>query len=381
MKFTKEELGFIKLYAKVSDTTSEYSDLIALKPLEKDLLFYQFTKNIKMFTILKDKVDGYVNNIFNSGDINQLLQKSKKKVDITLNGSKLSFGTSSQYTLYNHDLDVSSLPVDNYIEQINTLESKEVYNIPSFINFKGFDFYKLQDDDLLNTICHHDGHWIISDKDNALILKSGFSYDKPFFINGDITKVVSDVLLEEDGSLNVYMLEDIEHLLIKTRDTYIFVPIGFLPPTPDFRQYAKEIYYNPNIMIKVDSECVKESLSRISTAASKKYGYGRIFIKFEDRRIKLESKDIFLLDTSSFAKLDSIKAHGIEYIDAQVPNDIIGYDFSVDSSNLNKIIANHPSANIYISFFQDKDKKQFGISICPEFENYIVVVRKLLLGD
>jgi hypothetical protein len=351
MIFTKQELEFLTLFQLCADPKDVIGRNFQIKKIKKDTIrFFQTNNNAIIYKDVNAvDVEDFCCN-YPTDKIVQLVKSCSENEKITFKKSSIKMGNRSEYKFEQINYDVSSdeKMVENesidFKNTIHLVDLEKINVIKSYIgNDSGFDAVSLTNN-----------YFVATNKTDADgFIKTSNNYDKRLFLSKLMVGIISSFKIKE---LDLYT-DDKKYVFIHN-DTCIIIPLGdYKIPDYFIEKYKK--FYKFDDKLKVNKSELLIALNRINIF-SKDNIHTRIFLTFEDNKIKIESKD---------------KNYAIEIIKADIDKNLIGHYFITSASHLINSIAN---INSDIVTFQIKpDKNEVAFSIWQENEERFFIHRTL----
>jgi len=321
MRFTKEELQFLEIYAIGADSKIEFHDkvqIIANK--EKNTVkFTQMSDQINFVTEIPKQVDKDFEIIIPIVQLNNLLKLSGSE-EIELTEDKIKLGDGSTYELSKYDFSYTN--IEDIINNLNDQKTEHVYKVNDLekLNFVKNYMGEFEIDKALNTIALINNHFVASDRRNVIgAVKSNNNIDNKVYLSEKTVKLLS-----------ICKLSTIE---LSFYDGYYTFELGGVKVIVNIIPYILPDIFDENISkkymhpyeVSIDKKELNEALKRIKVVASSNND-GRIYITFKENILVIESKEEYA-------------GYAIEKVQADVPAKVVGQEIIVSIHFLMSIIS------------------------------------------
>ena len=287
MKFTKESLSFLGIYAKCADTKQAQNDKFQIKAstVEKSVTFSQFSDSAIVITKLDTDVDVDFTGIYPIGQFLALIQSVPNDAMLDIKSDGIYFN-NNKYEFEKFSLEASFADTEKFIELI-ALDGESI---------KVTDFSKTKsslignDDMGFVSILNENFVSSISGDTITCSYKTGNEKDSAFFIPKLAVTLCNEAKLES-ATFYKRTLGD---------NDFYFVALGKTNIIFQHKDYNKDILglfteetkamYDHEYRIRIKKDSLKDALNRIKVFSSKNI-YSRIYCATTNNQFKVESKE------------------------------------------------------------------------------------------
>ena len=347
MRFTKQQLNFLEVFAMVSNTKAFLNDKVNIQTKDNKVYFSQNTDNVKLIQVLE--VQGQTDQINVTYLTNQLSAMVKSCQDddvISISAEGIKFGKNSEYKFESYDvsiddpntiLNMAAAPEKSYalgnFEKINTIK-----------NF-------ISSDENFNCISLQDNNFISYNGQVIAISTSTNDIKELLYLPSVFFNIIDKLKIKE---VNLALLQNGEYYNFKSNDLNIFLSIKEYGIPYVFSSEIKSEYDHP-YSVECNKKEILKALNRIKII-SQSNPETRVYVQFTNNKIIIESKD---------------GQYGKEEVDAVYNNELKDFYVILSSSHLYSIASLLVGETVRM--FLKPDKSINAVKIVYEKEENIYV--------
>jgi hypothetical protein len=334
MKFTKQQLLFLKLYLNCSDTESFLGDKINIKCDNKNMYFTLYGTDTKLITTFVTDDEPFENNYYISKLAN-LINVCNDNETIVIEKDLIKFGTTAEYKLERVECNIDT-PLEKYLEMVEQ-EAEKKYTLMD-INRIYKTFISNTNEDY-KVISLQNNHFVTYNDTVLAIASSNNTIQDVLYFSPSIL-MIADYLVKEEkvnvgDGLQIVKLQEGEFYGITCKNINIFVEIKNSKLPYIFDEKISSMF-NHKTKVSINTNDFKNALKRIDLLTRDNIE-SRVYFVMENGQIRLESRDA---------------QKGYEIVPAKVDKKLEGFTTILNASYLNAItsfLKNFENTEIHIT--------------------------------
>lgn len=333
MKFTKQELLFLEMYAACSDTRNILHDKLIIKTdiENKKVIFAQISYDASLYTeIAKNDIDKDFTVIYDVNTFCSIIRLTPETEEIFIDGEKIKFGKNSTYDFKKYNLDssiINKLAVKNTTN--NEVIIKDLSKVNLLKSFIGVDSFAM--------ISIFNNYFVASNSTDITGAVSTENKNVNFILPKTLLQLISLLKLNELKFEKINLDNSFFNKII-VNNTNIYLPERESKIENIFEKNIRDLYYHNTKSIVKKSDLLL-ALQRISITTSQNI-YNRVCLIFEIDKIHIVNNEV---------------GHAEEIISAQSDKVLNGVKISLSASYLKMMASLIDGENVVLLISPDSD--------------------------
>ncbi len=346
MEFTKQQLSFLEVFGMTTNTKSFLNDKINIQTDDSNIYFSQHTDTVKLIQVFDNITKEKINVTYSTNQFAAMVKSCQDDEKIEISSEGVKFGKNSEYKFESYDISVDDPKllldlVSNKNQTYLLIDFGKINNVRNFIS----------SDEDYNCISLQDNNYITFNGAVIAISKSDNNIEEKLYLPAIFFNIINQLKLE---TVNIFSLQNGEYYNFNVNGLNVFLYIKEYGIPYVFGDEIKSEFEHP-YSVECCKKDISNALSRIKIM-SQSNPEMRVFVKFTNNKIIIESKD---------------NQYGKEEINATYDKELEDFYLILSSHYLYSIV-NLLKGEI-IKIFVKPDKEIKAIKIIDEKENNFYV--------